>query len=425
MVIEWILAPIELLDAALRVHNALKSLVPFEKHGLFGLLRRKADLGQAYQLLKLFDDRLLALRPYLDTTEHNESLRRAGRELAADTYARYRSFLRPLNMRRMRTILLNRFYAEPAVFMSIAPDLSQIVSKTREGLSVIIEDPTLLWECSCNVPREYLNSNVPCRVHQQDVNNAVTNAIRTGLVEIQYRGLKMYWKDLRSLWPPSIDSLHFAEVLDRCLPAIDMREVLDVGAGTGFLGIYLLKNRGHMRKLMLSDLFLTPLFSSLYNAYANLDRHQLRSVGLVASNGLEAFTSHKDRFDLVVCAPPYLPHLGMPELLSLDAVSGTWLLHNIITESGKLSNSLVMCYSSLAEPEFQNAVSTARNIYARLDVTYLHEVSVPFRVLHALHKLQYMDKLLSQRKECLTEGPSDSAFKYWHKIRYCMIRYWG
>jgi len=424
-VVEWILAPIEFTDAALRVHKALKSLAPFYKHGLFSLLRRQADLEDVYDLLKVSDDRLLAVRPYLNTTqEFDESLRNGGREFAARMYARYRNFLRLLNVKTVRTRLLNRFRAKPSVIVSIAPDLSRIENKIPEGASVIIEKPALLWECSCNVPAKYLKPNVPCKVHQQDVNNVVTTAVRTRLVEIQYHGLNIYWKDVRSLWPPSIDSLDFANVLDRSIPSRHLREVLDVGAGTGFLGIYVLKNKGPVRRLILSDLFLTPLFSSLYNAFANLDRNRFDSVRMVASNGLEAFTGEKNRFDLVVCAPPYLPHLGVSSLLSLDAVSRTYLLHDVITRSGQLSNSLMICYSSLAEPEFQKAIATARKSCARLDVTYLHETSVPFRVLHALHEPQYMARLLSERRKYLANGTPDSAFKYWHKIRYCMIRYW-
>jgi len=201
-----------------------------------------------------------------------------------------------------------------------------------------------------------------------------------------------------------------------------LREVLDVGAGTGFLGVYVAMKKGPLKKVVLSDLFLTPLFSSLYNAYANLKSTALSSVRLQQSNGLEAFVD-SDRFDLVVCAPPYLPHLGVPDILSLDAVSGTYLMHDIIVRSGRLSNSLVMCYSSIAEPEFQSAVREAGKFYTRLYVRRLSELAVPFRVPQALRNKRYMNALLSKRGRYMEQGPSNSPFRYWHSIRYCMISY--
>jgi hypothetical protein len=98
-------------------------------------------------------------------------------------------------------------------------------------------------------------------------------------------------------------------------------------------------------------------------------------------------------------------------------------MEDVIVRAGRLSNSLIVCYSRLAEPEFNKAINEARKMYKRLEITHLYEVEVPFRVLHALLNKEYMKELLSKRKIYLEKGPDDSPFKYWHKIKYCLISY--
>jgi hypothetical protein len=206
----------------------------------------------------------------------------------------------------------------------------------------------------------------------------IAAAFGSGLVRIEYDGLSFYWKDIRTLWPPSIDSLHFATVLSKSVSGKQLRRMLDVGSGTGFLGLCLAAKKGPIKKVVLSDLFMTSLFSSLYSAYRNLSPVGLGSVRLEESNGLENFRETEDRFDMVVCAPPYVPHLGVPSILSLDAVSGTYLMRDVVVRSGKFSNLLMICHSSIAQPEFEKAVGDAKRTYARLYVDYLSELEVPF-----------------------------------------------
>jgi len=219
MSLEWVIVPIELSEAAFKVHKALRSLAPFYRHGILSLLRNRVELDHVYELLKNPDSQLLVARPFLDMeNEFDESLRRSAKSVAADICSRYRNFLQLMNMMRLRTWLLGRICATPALTVSIASDLSRIEYTTTQGSRIVIDNPRLLWECSCNVPREYVRKGIACRVHEQDINNAIANAFGGGLVELRYDDISLYWKDIRTLWPPSIDSLHFADVLRRCIP---------------------------------------------------------------------------------------------------------------------------------------------------------------------------------------------------------------
>jgi SAM-dependent methyltransferase len=424
-VVECLCSLFELGEATLKILKKLKSLSPPHKHGILTLLYGSVELDQIFEILKQVDEGLLVLRPYINTLNNvDEALHKSAKELVSMVYGKYHAFLRLMNMKRIRRSYLKRIHANPTIRVSVEQDLKQINYNVPGEAEITLDNPVLLWECHCNVPEKYVRSNIPCRIHKKDINNIITNAFRTGLVEIEYKSLKIYWKNLRTLWPPSIDSLHFVNLIDKHVPLKQLRSILDVGSGTGFLGIYLFHKKGIKDRVVLSDLFLTPLFSSLYNAYVNLSSKLFRSVVITASNGLDYFIEqNKNRFDLIVCAPPYLPHLNEPSILSLDAVAGTYLMEDVIVRGGKLSNSLMICYSSLAEPEFQRAINKAKKLYGRLNVTYLAEVKVPFRVIHALLNEKYMKSLLSNRRKYLIEGPQDSPFKYWHIVKYCLINY--
>jgi hypothetical protein len=424
-VIEWLILPLTLIELMLKIHRALKIFTPPLRYGILSLLRNRVELSQVYETIKSVDEKLLIFRPYINNMPFDKALRESASDLLTTVRGKYYNLLRLMNLKKISGLYLNCIYAKPILTVSVKRDLNQINFIMSGEAKVTLDNPTLLWECHCNVPRKYVRSKLPCRIHAQDTNNIITNAFRTGLVEIEYNGLKIYWKNLRTLWPPSIDSLYFAHVIDKHIPSKQLRNVLDLGSGTGFLGIYLFNKKGIMNKLVLSDLFLLPLFSSLYNAYINLNPDLFRMVKITASNGLDYFIEqNKDKFDLILCAPPYLPHLGVHSILSLDAVSGTYLMEDAIVRAGILSDSLIICYSSLAEPEFKKAIDKARSeMYSRLDVTDLYEVEVPFRVLHALSNEEYMAKILSERKKFLKKGPHDSPFRYWHKIKYCLINY--
>lgn len=385
-VIEWFIHILTLIELMLKIHRVLKIFNPPLRYGILSLFHNRVELSQVYEPIKSADEKLLILRPCINmSNKFDTALRKSASDLLTTVRGKYYNLLRLMNMKKIRGLYLNRIYAKPILTVSVKRDLNQINFDVLGEAKVTLDNPTLLWECHCNVPRKYVRSKLPCRIYTQDTNYKITNAFRTGLVEIEYNGLKIYWKNLRTLWPPSIDSLYFAHVIDKHIPSKRLRSVLDLGSGTGFLGIYLFNKKGIMNKLVLSDLFLLPLFSSLYNAYINLNPDLFRSVKITASNGLDYFIEqNKDKFDLILCAPPYLPHLGVHSILSLDAVSGTYLMEDAIVRAGMLSDSLIICYSSLAEPEFKKAIDKAREMYSKLDVTDLYEVEVPFRVLHAL-----------------------------------------
>lgn len=202
-----------------------------------------------------------------------------------------------------------------------------------------------------------------------------------------------------------------------------MSKIVDVGCGTGFLGIYLGVKKP-LKRIVFSDLFLLPLFSSFFNAYKNLNSKLFKNTKLIPSNGLSAIVDRFDTFDVVICAPPYIPHLNFKEILTLDAVSGTYLLEDVIIKTGKVCDTLILCCSSICEPEFKKALNMAKDNYVSVKEILLQEKIVPFRVDQVFKNKSFMKKLLDERRNYFVKDfQKDSPFRIWHKIRYYQINY--
>jgi len=335
----------------------------------------------------------------------------------------------------LKSRYLRSFYAKPDLEISIDRDIKQIKYKLlSDDTEISIDDPSLLWECSCDIPQKYKNEK-KCRLHENENADRISDAFNRGLVKIKYDNIEIFWRDLPSLWPPSIDSLYFVKILkENC--GIDIKrakKILDVGAGTGFLGLYIFKNLvNNIENITYSDLCLTPLFSSLYNSYFNLGVNGVKRSNFVMSSGLTEFIKKNEKFDVIVCAPPYLPTFT-PDidsgkvLLFEQTVAGTYLLDDVITNGGSICKTLILSYSNIATPEYEISIERAKKWHDLRDnkIKTIGEIEVPFRVTHALYKEDYMKKLLNYRKKYFIEkeDSEDSPFKYWHKIKYCMIHY--
>lgn len=193
--------------------------------------------------------------------------------------------------------------------------------------------------------------------------------------------VSVYWSNYHR-WPPSIDSLWFASVLREHASAA-VRSAVDIGCGTGFLGIFLAKHLPHLRFLFMTDVQSSLVLLARHNAEANL-RDDLKN-GLrceyVTGAGLAPLRRYREEigepFDLIVCAPPYLPRTrehGIHRYLAA-AVSGTALLEELVLQGRKYTRELLLQFSEMAIPEFMAACRRSGVVPTRLAT-----LRVPLRI---------------------------------------------
>jgi len=316
---------------------------------------------------------------------------------------------------------LRKVQIEPKCEVDFDDDINICTFKHNEN-ELELNEPLLLWECSCKVPEAYRNRNYQCRIHSNPKGKIIGEAFGRKFTKIKYGNVGVLWFDTESdiLWPPAIDSVFMAKILkEKGYGEKIIENVLDMGCGTGFLGIFLTMINSHVKKVYFSDLFLTPLLITKLNWALNFKENSTKDSIAFLSENYENFSGQAiptSGFDLVVCNPPFLPTLGYEWLLyNKAAVAGTHLLEKIITETKKYGDELVIGGSSMAHPEFEKAVKKAG---AKVEI--LGQRETPFRISYAFNHKEFMDKLISEER---IERKDQSPFKFWFTFYVYKIKY--
>jgi hypothetical protein len=231
-----------------------------------------------------------------------------------------------------------------------------------------------------------------------------------GHAVIQWGDAPFRWRYSTVLWPPSIDSFLLVDTLRKWLqPEFNPQTLVDVGSGTGFLGIVLRWHWPTVRHIWFYDWLLTPLLYSAVNWALNEFRQckttdcepHLR-CGLRLQDLL---TTKAAPFDVAVCNPPYLPMHGEHHSLSLQqTTSGTELLTDVIRSGSALARKVFLQYSELANAEVALVSAGA----AQRPISDC--IKVPFRIHKAINHPAYISFLESCGLEKEAEG-------YVHRLR--------
>ncbi len=302
-------------------------------------------------------------------------------------------------------VLLNSF-PRPDLTINVHDYFSRIDFTLDDGRTLGLDQPELLCDCSC-LPSED-GSAIQCRIHSHELGEEVLENLKKN-VKITYKGFDFFWKDLSSLWPPSIDSFY---LIDNIINNTDLlvnpdrkiSSIMDIGAGTGFLGIILSYLFDGVEQVCLSDWSTTSYLYSAINWFINAQKHQ-RNLDFpfefrVAVNTYWDYfinpDQKKDAFDLVICNPPYLP---IPdrflELRTEYTNVGTELLEHVISRGRDLGKTVIIQSSHLAQ---ESAEKAAEKNGVRLKPIGKPKM-VPFRIRPAFENRDYMNWLLDEEAE--------------------------
>lgn len=406
---------IELADRAIEAVRYIRKHIGFSLKWLL----RGVDVEDVLSRLDDADRRILIQMPVIqkpmDVT-FNES----ARYLIERIYEEHGAFINLINSHFFKSIFLKRIKIKQALDIEVTADLKQMKYSSKTN-SITTYNQKLLWPCNCKVPSKYRNTAIRCPIHSENSGEIIENAFRTGVVRILFRDIEIIYRNTETIWPPSIDSLYFAQLLEKYFgTSSNLKRIVDIGAGTGFLGIFLSKINNSVKRVIFSDIFLSPVFLSMLNFYRNSKDRNVK-YNSIASDAFDKMRKD-DKYDLIICNPPYLPLLGTSELAGISAVSGTYLLDRVISDSGKFSDHLVFATSDIAKPELNKCLAKAKEQYPMMSVSEIGKIDVPFRVAHAFKTSGYMSKLLKARKKYFSIR-EDSPFKLWHNITYYHITY--
>ncbi len=261
----------------------------------------------------------------------------------------------------------------------------------------------------------------------------------------------VFWSN-QYRWPPSIDSLWFASILEKMRICEESnRLVADVGSGTGFLGIFYAQNCSHVRLAVFSDLNRSLTLLTEHNCKRNLRNSpncywQYKTITARGLACYRQFVHEYGKLDLCLCAPPYLPQVKKYEIASglSVAVSGTQLLEDLVLEGRDITKTLVVQFSAIALAEFEQACERAgvvpvclatRDVPLRIDMIQPYHPQLDYKIdpndKNKSHQYQYyLDRYIRLKKyneflqnerdlKCLNKG----NYKWWHELRVYRIDY--
>ena len=206
------------------------------------------------------------------------------------------------------------------------------------------------------------------------------------------------------VWGPSIDTLLFANALrnlarDGRLASV--RTAAELGAGSGFLAKYLLAKAPAIEQATLVDF--NPAATACQRACVDDPRARF-----VTGDAVDHIAS--ERYDLVLCNPPYIPR---PKSVDDNPYEGVGLLRTLIgraptylREGGLLVTNVSSLCEDLIAPDLE-----------RRNVRELTRMEVPLKVLNVLHNPEWMAYLHARG----LKRESRDGYEHWHHIRILAI----
>ena len=297
--------------------------------------------------------------------------------------------------------------------MRVSSDLKHISFKIGKQRWTISK-PERLLDCTCR----YV-TRTKCRLHGNKAAKDFDRAWKNK-VQIKHRGIEILYHGTipyPSAWPPSLESLKFTELV---IPRLQgpFSRVIDVGCGSGYLGIALAHN------LNLNEIsFLDWVPSALVLSCINFEKNRSKTknpgaeVLYICEDGIEQrLKKGLYPYDLAICNPPFLPDLGIPKCRIKHTVYGTDLLLQVLSNSTKLANTSYIAFSSLVEKEVKPAIKQLR---ANVDVFPDNGFLMPFNLSYVLDNKQYLSRLLREKRlMCCPHLPH----KYYHRVYFIEVK---
>jgi len=238
-------------------------------------------------------------------------------------------------------------------------------------------------------------------------------------IEVNFRDLNNVWHDkkYKNTWPVTIDTLFFITELYEFLKNknLDIKNILDLGCGSGFLGQHLSKIFTSS-EITFADINPNALKLSKVNNEINNFSSKFNYVET------DSFSKIQGKFDLIVMNPPYIPHKPIDHLEknSHNCYNGLDLLLNSLENFEDYLNKngyLIFLYSDVGKNEVEQKLNgSSFNIISK------NSLEVPFRIEDILKDKSWMKKLIEINGLIHKKISKDNKYEFWHKLNLIIIK---
>ena len=205
--------------------------------------------------------------------------------------------------------------------------------------------------------------------------------------------------------------------------------ICDIGTGTGFLAAVCAKHL-HPTELIITDTRKSAVELAMHNVKSN-SSPDCKLIDLVGF-GLTPILAHiKSKVDAILLTPPYIP-IYNKSLNHRSEVYSNVLLEQVLLDFHHLSKHLILLISSVANAEYQEAISRSSSRLSIIEIDYKW---VPFRVSivepneinNLVNRALLLDIEAEPDKIMIDENDFNSivqdnrGYRYWHRISLKLI----
>ncbi len=278
-------------------------------------------------------------------------------------------------------------------------NLSNILGKDRQnGKRVFNSDESKkLYVCTFKNP-VLLTDNFRISKLKPSLRDTIFSLYSSRPRTVEYDGVSVIDRGYpQSVWSPSIDTILFAKAINKLFKHKRyMKKAVEIGTGSGFLSKYILMKNKNLKSVLINDL-------NPYAVQCAKENIKDKRAKFFIGDGLKKIKGNK--FDLIICNPPYIPRHGS---IDDNPYEGVGLLYNLVHNGSDFleKNGLIITnVSSLCwDIIFKNK--------PKMKVTILEKMKVPLKVNNVLNNESWMKYLL---KNGLKKEYHD-GYEYWHTL---------
>lgn len=254
-----------------------------------------------------------------------------------------------------------------------------------------------------------------------------------------------------AIWPPTIDTFLFVNILAKEKYFSSPSKVLDMGSGSGILALFALSSNAK-NKVISTDI--NRECEKWIRANRVINDIQKDNMTFKICNSIACLSKYliSEKLDFLLLSPPYLPLFLVKEPLpntnkfedrfatifdeySIETMD-TGLLYDAIVNFKNVSEKLIVLYSSIADDVVTEAMAYVRNKGVALSQKILFEGIYPLKIKGLIplnesdlkewgtKKPQELNRILDLRKRRrLIPSPSgdNNTYPFWHKLKIVEI----
>ncbi|MCX6744674.1 MAG: methyltransferase [Candidatus Parcubacteria bacterium] len=201
-----------------------------------------------------------------------------------------------------------------------------------------------------------------------------------------------------NVWSPSIDTVLFAKGLANIFQTKkNFKTAVEIGTGSGFLGKYTLAKCGSLEEMLVIDI-------NPYAIKSAMDNIKDPRAVFFTGDGIKKIKNQK--FDLIICNPPYVPR---PKSIDDNPYEGVGVLNYLIHDGTKNLNKGGVFLTNISSLCWGLVMRTKPNLPYKI----IAKMRVPLKVNNILNNESWLNYLVRERG---LKRKFERGYEYWQEI---------